>query len=72
MERRVQQRCGEIMFYECGDRGGRHLGVHLDIQRYLDGRMLGVWSIERQEALDGLLLSEALEDCLRTLGYILP
>jgi hypothetical protein len=70
-EHRVMQRCdGDILIVECADHGGLELLMHVDIRRFSDGRYLGVWSIEAQQALEGLLLTEAIVDCLKRLTFM--
>jgi hypothetical protein len=69
-DRRVQQRCdGDILLVECADHAGFGLLLHVDVRTYESGHYLGAWSIEGQEALDGLLLTEALAACLERLTY---
>jgi hypothetical protein len=69
-ERRIMQPCeGEILIVECVDHGSLELLLHVDVRTYEDGRYLGAWSIEGQEALDGLLLTQTIVDCLERLTY---
>jgi len=60
---------GEILIVECVDHGSLELLLHVDVRSYAEGRYLGAWSIEGQEALEGLLLTQTIVDCLERLTY---
>jgi hypothetical protein len=69
-ERRVQRHCdGDILVCECVDHGAFGLHLHVDVRTFLEGRYLGAWSIEDQQAFDGLVMTAAVTECLEQLTY---
>lgn len=69
MARTVHQCEGDILIVDCVDHATPGLPMHVDVRTFMTARYLGAWSLETQEPLEGLIMTEPVINCLEGLTY---